>query len=103
MPATVNSTVGSCGMRLADGTTLCPFAAKKSEKARRSSLAVRGGCGMEPRAYRWAVVTSGAAPGLDSLRGLPSPERQRTRPVVAFVVAFAALLVAGGVGLAGAP
>ena len=41
MPATVNSTVGSCGMRLADGTTVWPVSAKKSVKAERSSSAVR--------------------------------------------------------------
>ena len=36
MPATVNSTVGSCGMRLAEGTTAWALAAKKSRKAERS-------------------------------------------------------------------
>ncbi|CAB4572348.1 unannotated protein [freshwater metagenome] len=42
MPATVNSTVGSCGMRLAEGTTWWPRSAKKPVKAVRSSSAVRG-------------------------------------------------------------
>ena len=46
IPATVNSTVGSWGIRLADGTTTCSRSAKKSVKDRRSSLAVRGGVGM---------------------------------------------------------
>ena len=32
MPATVNSTVGSCGIRLADGTTVWARAAKKSSE-----------------------------------------------------------------------
>ena len=36
MPATVNSTVGSCGMRLAEGTAVWPFATKKSRKVERS-------------------------------------------------------------------
>src|SRR6476646_9589649 len=49
MPATVNSTVGSCGIRLADGTTVWPRAAKNSRKVARSSSAVRGGT---PRGYR---------------------------------------------------
>ena len=40
MPATVNSTVGSCGMRLAEGTIVCPRSAKKPVKARRNSFAV---------------------------------------------------------------
>ena len=43
IPATVNSTVGSCGIRLADGTTAWSRSAKKPVKDRRSSLAVRGG------------------------------------------------------------
>ena len=43
MPATVNSTVGSCGIRLADGTGVWPVAAKKSMNDWRSSSAVRGG------------------------------------------------------------
>ena len=34
MPAFVNSSVLSCGIRLADGTTVCPRAAKKSRNAR---------------------------------------------------------------------
>ena len=46
MPATVNRTVGSCGIRLADGTTVWSRSAKKPVKDRRSSLAVRGGVGM---------------------------------------------------------
>ena len=43
MPATLNSTVGSCGIRLADGTGVWPRAAKKSMNDWRSSSAVRGG------------------------------------------------------------
>ena len=40
MPATVNSTVGSCGMTLADGTIVWSRSAKKPVKARRNSFAV---------------------------------------------------------------
>ena len=40
MPATVNSTVGSCGIRLADGTIVWSRSAKKPVKARRNSFAV---------------------------------------------------------------
>ena len=36
MPATLNNTVGSCGMRLADGTRVWSLAAKKSRKESRS-------------------------------------------------------------------
>ena len=43
MPATLNSTVGSCGIRLADGTGVWSRAAKKSMNDWRSSSAVRGG------------------------------------------------------------
>jgi hypothetical protein len=43
MPATVNSTVGSCGISDAEGTAVWPRAAKNPVKASRSSLAVRGG------------------------------------------------------------
>ena len=43
IPATVNSTVGSCGIRLADGTTVWSRSAKKPVNDRRSSLAVVGG------------------------------------------------------------
>ena len=42
MPAMVNRTVGSCGMRLADGTAWCPRAVKKRVKAPRSSVASIG-------------------------------------------------------------
>ncbi len=35
MPAMVNSTVGSWGMRLADGTAVCPRSTKKRVKASR--------------------------------------------------------------------
>jgi len=42
MPATVNNKVGSCGIRLADGTTVCPLSAKKPENAPRSASAERG-------------------------------------------------------------
>ena len=40
MPATVNRTVLSCGIRLALGTSVWPRATKKSRKAARSSSAV---------------------------------------------------------------
>src|SRR3954452_11937317 len=43
MPAFVNSSVSSCGIRLDDGTGVWPRAAKNSRKAARSSSAVRGG------------------------------------------------------------
>ena len=39
MPAMVNRTVGSCGMRLAEGTIWCPRSAKKRVKAALSPLA----------------------------------------------------------------
>ena len=39
MPAMVKSTEGSCGMRLADGTTVWPRSAKKRVKAALSPLA----------------------------------------------------------------
>ena len=39
MPAMVKSTDGSCGIRLADGTTVWPRSAKKRVKAARSPLA----------------------------------------------------------------
>ena len=66
MPATVNSTVGSCGMRLADGTTVWPRSAKNPVKAWRSSLAVRGRLGMIGAAYRGCAT---AEPGF---RAAPS-------------------------------
>ncbi len=43
IPATLNRTVGSCGIRLADGTAACPRSTKKSMNDWRSSSAVRGG------------------------------------------------------------
>src|SRR5262245_37758076 len=43
MPAFVNSSVSSWGIRLDDATGVCPRCAKKSRKAARSSSAVRGG------------------------------------------------------------
>src|SRR5438445_4741721 len=42
MPATVNSSVLSTGMTLAEGTSVCPRATKKSRKARLNSSAVVG-------------------------------------------------------------
>jgi hypothetical protein len=36
MPATVNNKVGSCGIRLADGTTVCALSPKKDENDERS-------------------------------------------------------------------
>ena len=54
MPATLNSTVGSCGIRLAEGTGVWPFAAKKPRKESRSSSALidfivpREGLAVEP-------------------------------------------------------
>ena len=39
MPAMVKSTDGSCGIRLAEGTAVCPRSVKKRVKAARSSLA----------------------------------------------------------------
>ena len=56
MPATLNSTVGSCGIRLADGTGVWPRAAKKSRNDWRSSSAVRGGRHSPDRAYLWAAI-----------------------------------------------
>ncbi len=43
MPAMVNRTVGSCGMRLADGTGVWPRSSKKPVKARRT-VGVDGRC-----------------------------------------------------------
>ena len=65
MPATVNSTVGSCGIRLADGTTWWPRSAKKPVNA---FGAARWRCGWAttwpPTAYwRWlASALTGAVP-----------------------------------------
>jgi len=42
MPATVNSTVGSWGIRLAESTATCWRSVKKFVNARRSSFAVVG-------------------------------------------------------------
>src|SRR6478752_1101896 len=43
MPALVNRSVSSCGIRLEDATGVWPRDAKKSRNAERSSSAVRGG------------------------------------------------------------
>src|SRR5438552_5168328 len=66
MPAFVKSSVRSCGIRLADGTTVCPRDAKKSTKAARSSSAERGGMGKgyRPPGLRPARPSgSGVRPG----------------------------------------
>jgi hypothetical protein len=42
IPATVNNKVGSCGMRLAEGTTVWPRSLKKPENAERNWSALRG-------------------------------------------------------------
>jgi hypothetical protein len=39
IPATVNNTVGSCGIRLADLTRVCPLSAKYPENDSRKSFA----------------------------------------------------------------
>ena len=73
IPATVNSTVGSCGIRLADGTGVWPRAAKKSMNDWRSSSAVRGGDVIGRwRAYR-AGPRTGAWPAANSVRGVDGP------------------------------
>ena len=51
MPATVNSSVLSTGITLADGTSVWPRSAKKSTKARRSSSAVVGRSGIDVPGY----------------------------------------------------
>jgi hypothetical protein len=46
-------------MRLAEGTTVWPFAAKKSVKVDRSESAVFGGVPMDRRAYRRVALRTG--------------------------------------------
>src|SRR5947209_9979847 len=64
MPAFVNSSVRSCGIRLAEGTTVCPRDAKKSTKAARSSSAERGGMakGYRPPGLGPPASASGVGP-----------------------------------------
>src|SRR5487761_1941142 len=64
MPPMVKSSEGSWGMRLAEGTTVCPFCSKKSRKIDRSSAASTGS------AYRGALEVRGARLGARApLRG----------------------------------
>lgn len=42
MPATVKSSVGSCGIRLAEGTTVCALSPKNDENDERNWSALRG-------------------------------------------------------------
>src|SRR5690348_10851500 len=76
MPATVNSTVGSCGMRLADGTIVWPRAAKNPVNALRRSAAV-----LTPTASGYRPVrTRPAVPVTMRLRRAASSSGTRGAP-----------------------
>ena len=76
IPATLNSSVGSCGIRLADGTNVWSRAMKKSMNDWRSSSAVRGGVRHTCR----SVYGRGRFNPVVRLPGVPrrdDPSRQR--------------------------